>query len=76
MLNVGYGVPAEQGAKDLLELASVAQKIILEQRSKIYQEFADVFRGSVEEFCSVFGLSRAVFYRLGLRVKAPGQANG
>lgn len=69
LLYVGYNEPTEQAAKELLELSWNARDTILGYRPRVYQGFADAFQGTVDEFCSTFKLSRAVFYRMGLRIK-------
>lgn len=70
MLYVGYSQPLDQAAHDLLPLSENARDVILNQREVTYRRLVAAFQGSVLEFCAAHGLSRAVFYRLGLRVKS------
>lgn len=69
LLFVGYGQPVADAAHGLLELSSVARDVILDQRETVYRRLAAAFQGNVIQFCVKHGISRAVFYRLGLRIK-------
>lgn len=69
LIYAGYRQPASQAARDLLGLADLAQRHILEQRRLVYERLAAAHRGTMTEFLIEHQMSRAVFYRLGLRVK-------